>query len=80
MRLDDGSVFQFDPKIICLLSLGTLTKSNVIFRLAIIRRNMPIEQHRRTDIFGAKSTGIMSYEVGGVDSGSSWPFGQVTMH
>lgn len=56
------------------------TDTNVIFRLAIIRRNMPIEQHRRTDIFGAKSTGIMSYEVGGVDSGSSWPFGQVTMH
>jgi hypothetical protein len=36
---------------------------------------MPIEQHRRKDIFGDVSNG--NIVVGGVGDGRSWPFGQV---
>jgi len=36
---------------------------------------MPIEQHRRKDIFGDISNG--NIVVGGAGDGKSWPFGQV---
>ena len=55
---------------------------SVSFRLATIRRNMPIERHRRSDIFpaevGAAATGTGNVVIGGAEDGRTWPFGQVS--
>ena len=43
-------------------------------RLSTIRTNMPIEEHRRSDIFKNVET---KFFVGGASDGRTWPFGPV---
>ena len=38
---------------------------------------MPIQEHRRVDIFGAKS--VDKLNIGGAGDGVTWPFGQVCL-
>jgi hypothetical protein len=57
-------------------------------RLSTIRRNMPIDQHRRKDIVelqtGNSQSDVEKYQagnrcftIGGANDGRTWPFGQV---
>ena len=38
---------------------------------------MPIQEHRRADIFGANS--VDKLNIGGAGDGVTWPFGQVCL-
>jgi hypothetical protein len=48
----------------------------VFSRLSTIRTNMPIEEHRRVDIFGVENL-QRKFFVGGAGDGRTWPFGPV---
>jgi hypothetical protein len=45
-------------------------------RLLTIRTNMPVEQHRRVDIFGVENL-QRKFFVGGAGDERTWPFGPV---